>query len=104
MTSFRVTSQTGSPWRRCRLMLWFMNANPLRLPALLASGRKGLIPAVFAFEQLLALNALGAPGGERYELGSPDARIQMVLQMPAIGSAARPAWSATFQGKPLLTN
>ena len=52
---------------------------------------------------LLAASVLDAAVGEVYLLSSPDGRIQVSVQMPAPGSIARPSWSATFRGKPVLT-
>ena len=52
---------------------------------------------------LLAPSVLDAAVGEVYLLSSPDGRIQVSVQMPAPGSIARPSWSATFRGKPVLT-
>jgi alpha-glucosidase len=37
-------------------------------------------------------------------LSSPDHRLQVSIQIPATGSTERPSWSASFNGKPLLTN
>jgi len=37
-------------------------------------------------------------------IASPDRRLQVSLQLPAPGTTNRPAWSATFQGKLILTN
>jgi len=52
---------------------------------------------------LLAPSVLDAAMGEVCLLSSPDGRIQVSVQMPAPGSVARPHWSATFRGKPVLT-
>jgi hypothetical protein len=37
-------------------------------------------------------------------LKSPDDRIHVSIQLPAPRSTERPIWSATFQGKPVMTN
>ena len=52
---------------------------------------------------LPAAGLLGASANDRKPLSSPDASIQVSIRMPAPGSAERPRWSATFRGKPLLT-
>jgi hypothetical protein len=52
---------------------------------------------------LMAARVLEAAVGETCLLSSPDGRIQVSVQMPAPGSIARPSWSATFRGKPILT-
>ena len=40
---------------------------------------------------------------ELNRLNSPDDRIQVSIEMPATGSVEHPRWSATFRGKPILT-
>lgn len=52
---------------------------------------------------LLPASVLDAQAGEVNLLTSPDGRIQVSIQMPAPGSVERPRWSATFRGKPILT-
>src|SRR5207247_6196453 len=39
-----------------------------------------------------------------HRLASPDRRIQITVQLPGAGSTERPRWSATFRGKPVLTD
>jgi alpha-glucosidase len=51
---------------------------------------------------LLAGNAFAARSEGTNVLTSPDDRIQVLIQIPAPGSAGSPQWSATFRGKPLL--
>jgi alpha-glucosidase len=45
-----------------------------------------------------------AQGGGLEVLKSPDARIQVSIQIPAAGAAEKPRWSATFRGRPILEN
>src|SRR5262245_6526597 len=52
----------------------------------------------------LPAKATTAPTGDYHVLTSPDDRIRLSIQMPAPQSAERPSWSATFQGKPILTD
>ena len=51
--------------------------------------------------------ALVLPGTQAGEsahlLTSPDARIKVSLKMPAPGTLDRPRWSASFHGRPILT-
>ncbi|HZO88483.1 MAG TPA: glycoside hydrolase family 97 protein [Chthonomonadaceae bacterium] len=57
-----------------------------------------------------ALGGLAVLGGRAAHadiprtLTSPDGRLSVQIQMPPPGSAQTPLWSATFQGKPLLTD
>ena len=37
-------------------------------------------------------------------LQSPDGRIQVSIRMPEPGTRENPRWSASFHGKPILTN
>ena len=53
---------------------------------------------------LCVLSAARAKAGNASVLGSPDGRIQVSIQMPAPGSNNNPRWSATFRGKPVLTD
>src|SRR5690242_7161284 len=53
---------------------------------------------------ILAVGPFRADATEVRLLASPDDRIQISIQMPEPGSTDRPCWSASFQGKPLLTN
>jgi alpha-glucosidase len=41
---------------------------------------------------------------EIYLLNSPDGRIKVSVQMPSPGTVESPRWSATFHGKPILTD
>lgn len=52
---------------------------------------------------LLAGSLFDAKAAEVSLLASPDGRIKVSIQMPAPGSVERPRWSATFRGKPILT-
>jgi alpha-glucosidase len=54
---------------------------------------------------VLGLAFFDAAAGAKDEwlLASPDRRIQVSIQMPA-GPVGLPTWSATFHGKPILTN
>ena len=46
----------------------------------------------------------GAAAGEVTNLlASPDGRIQVLVQMPLVGSDERPRWSASFHARPILT-
>jgi alpha-glucosidase len=53
---------------------------------------------------LLAPGASSARGDEVYRLSSPDGKIEISIRTPRQGSEERPIWSATFHGKPLLTD
>ena len=61
-------------------------------------------PGIVLISSLLAASTVVAVAGEVRRLDSPDGRIQVSIQMPALGSGDRPRWSATFRGKPVLTN
>ena len=50
-----------------------------------------------------AAASAAAAGATSNFLASPDGRIQVLIQMPAAGSAERPHWSATFRAQPILT-
>ncbi len=52
---------------------------------------------------LLAGNVFDVQAGEANLLSSPDGRLQVSVQMPVPGSDERLRWSATFRGKPVLT-
>src|SRR5437867_3816445 len=52
---------------------------------------------------LRAAGVIDTEAGERNLLSSPDGRIQVSVQMPSPGTLERPSWSATFHGKPILT-
>jgi alpha-glucosidase len=49
-------------------------------------------------------SASGAQAGKANLLTSPDGRIRVSIQMPAPASREGPRWSATFQGKQILTD
>jgi alpha-glucosidase len=53
---------------------------------------------------LIVANAGLAQAGEPEVLTSPDGRIQVSLEMSASKAGVRPQWSASFQGKPILSN
>ena len=53
---------------------------------------------------LLAPEASSAPAADGCRLTSPDGKLKVSIQMPRPGSDERPTWSATFHGKPLLTD
>jgi len=57
-----------------------------------------------AFSLILAFSALAEQAPKERLLASPDGRIQLSIQMPAPGAAAKPRWSATFRGQPILTD
>src|SRR5437763_967086 len=46
---------------------------------------------------------LETEAAEPKALTSPDGRIKVSVQMSSLGTLERPRWSATFQGKPILT-
>jgi len=69
-----------------------------------AALRRGRCAFPLTFGVLLALGLSRANAAEPRLLASPDDRVQVAIQMPAPGSAERPLWSASFQGRPLLTN
>src|SRR2546425_11726249 len=46
---------------------------------------------------------LDTEAGETTRLNSPDGRIKISVQMPSPGTLERPRWSASFHGKPILT-
>jgi len=52
---------------------------------------------------LLTAVVLETEAGEINRLSSPDGRIKVSVQMPSPGTLERPRWSATFHGKPILT-
>ena len=53
---------------------------------------------------LLLHAAYNARAEDTYRLASPDKRIQIAVEMPAADSMERPRWSATFCGKPILSD
>src|SRR5882724_10074477 len=57
---------------------------------------------VAALSSVLAFSALAEEAPKERLLASPDGRIQLSIQMPAPGSAAKPRWSATFRGQQIL--
>jgi alpha-glucosidase len=68
----------------------------------MTSATKGVwLPAMIGL--LLGAIGPGAGAAEATKLISPDGRIKVSIQMPAPGSAESPRWSATFRGKPLVT-
>jgi hypothetical protein len=52
---------------------------------------------------VLAGKVFNVQAGETNLLSSPDGRLRVWIQMPVPGSVERPRWSATFRGKPLLS-
>lgn len=53
--------------------------------------------------QAACLLAASGLAGETKMLNSPDGRIEVSIVMPTPGSDARPRWSATFRGQPILS-
>jgi len=53
---------------------------------------------------LVALLPQAAVAGDHYQITSPDAKIEIVIEMPKAASTERPRWSAVFQGKPTLVD
>jgi alpha-glucosidase len=45
-----------------------------------------------------------ASAANHYLLTSPDGRIEVLIEMPEGAANARPRWSATFRGKPILAD
>jgi len=66
--------------------------------------RKGAARLVSGVGLLLVLGVCHARASEVRLLKSPDDRIRVSIQIPTPGSTERPVWSATFQGKLVLTN
>src|SRR3954471_20601036 len=64
--------------------------------------RRKLLPrrcwCIAALSSILAFSALAEQDIKERLLASPNGRIQVSIQMPARGSAAKPRWSATFHG------
>jgi len=60
--------------------------------------------SIAVISALLAASPRTVAAGEIHRLDSPDGRIQVSFQLPAPGSRGQPRWSATFRGKPVLTN
>lgn len=58
-----------------------------------------VLTGLFAVAALLRLH-----GAEAYRLASPDGKIQLSLRIPASELNEKPRWSATFRGKPVLSN
>src|SRR5262245_447926 len=52
----------------------------------------------------LLMLVAAANGQAAYQLASPDKRIQIAVEPPAAGSTEPPRWSATFRGKPILSD
>src|SRR5258708_6194181 len=53
---------------------------------------------------IVAAQAPGAEVGKEHLLNSPDGRIKVSIEMPALpGSVEKPHWSARFRGKPILS-
>lgn len=66
-------------------------------------GRVALL-SILTSVATLGLNPLRADAAESRLLASPDGQIQVAIHLPAPDSTERPSWSASFRGKPLLTN
>ena len=62
-----------------------------------------LVPWLLAIG--LGSSSIGRAENKRpYQLSSPDGAIHVSIQLPADNSNQRPRWSASFQGKSLLTD
>src|ERR1051326_2229162 len=84
------------------VMVRFMKPS-LQIPTVSPiSPKRGMCLSAITLGVLFALSAFPAEAGEAHSLTSPDGRIRISIKWPAPGSAGRPSWSATFQGKPIL--
>jgi alpha-glucosidase len=93
--------QGGLPFNRNESEMSFNHRyrapNP-RLPTLAESWWRAAV-FVILFQALPAGQAQ-----ESYRLASPDERVQVTVVLPVAGSSDRPRWSATFRGRPVLTD
>ena len=74
------------------------------LPRHLASRRLGSLLPIATLLVLVPVMPTRAAALEVPPVESPDGRVRVSLEMPAPGSKAPPAWSATFRGRTLLTD
>ncbi len=72
--------------------------------AVLTLRRTSLVASILAFGTLF-MGYVAAPAAEgARRLESPNGRIHVSIEMPDAGSTSRPHWSATFQGRPVLSS
>jgi alpha-glucosidase len=64
-------------------------------------GTRG-VPVSVMLVVLLVAGAISQQAGAS-QLTSPDERIDVSIEMPAPGSSERPRWTATFRGRPILS-
>ncbi|HWV98848.1 MAG TPA: glycoside hydrolase family 97 protein [Candidatus Acidoferrum sp.] len=65
---------------------------------------RGALLLLLTGAAILSVVPFRADAAEARLVASPDGRLQVSIQMPAPSSTERPCWSASFQGKLLLTN
>lgn len=73
-----------------------------KLPVSLGAASAQLIIAAVGLLFFCSIPSLRA--AETYRLNSPDGRIQLSIQMPAVGSLEQPRWSASFRGRQVLNH
>jgi hypothetical protein len=73
-------------------------APPSSVPSIVLRGCLWVV--LFGF--VSAARGTGEDEGEGHLLASPDGRIEVSIQMPALGSREPPRWSAAFRRKQVL--